>query len=180
MTITGQQVLVYIPGPPQAKERPRFRVVKGRVMTYTPKRTADYEQFIAECIRKEHPSFRQYEGPIQLVMNFVMPWPKSRRAFYHTSDCVKLVGDAVPTPEACLIDTIYKQCRTCKPVGLAWYVPVYPMGKPDLDNLEKAIMDGLQKSEVIADDKQVIWKSGKKEYGLEPGVLVEITYGVPA
>lgn len=176
--LSGEKVYVFIPGPPQAKERPRFRVHNGRVMTYTPKRTAAYEQFVAECIRNMHPDYLAYEGAIQLTMKFVMPFPKSKRAYYHTSSCAKLIGDAVPTPESCLIDTVYTKCRTCKPTGLAWYVPVYPMGKPDLDNLEKAIMDGLEKSGVIVDDKQVVWKSAKKEYGTQTGVLVEIIYGV--
>lgn len=45
--------------------------------------------------------------------------------------------------------------------------------KPDTDNVEKAINDGMNKI-VYADDKQIVRKFVSKEYGENPGVIVEL------
>lgn len=48
-----------------------------------------------------------------------------------------------------------------------------PEKKPDIDNIEKIILDGLQ-GRAFEDDKQVIEITAHKAYGLEPRVLVEV------
>lgn len=54
----------------------------------------------------------------------------------------------------------------------------YPhTGKPDLDNLIKAVMDGLTNAQIWGDDSQVTWISSGKFYhseGEKPGVSILI------
>jgi len=50
---------------------------------------------------------------------------------------------------------------------------VYPTTKPDIDNVEKAIFDGLN-GVVWRDDVQVVEVRKRKRYGDTPGVLVTI------
>jgi len=177
MILDGHFVQVFIPGAPVPKARPRFRVVKGHVMTYTPKTTEKYEQFVAECIRKEFPDYKTYLGYIHLDIKFNMPVPQSLRLRYHTRDCSLLKENYTIIGSNHLVPTPYKPCVRCKPKGLVCYVPVLPKTKPDLDNLEKSIMDGFQKSEIIKDDSQVTSKMTSKVYSEHPGVVLGITFG---
>ena len=48
-----------------------------------------------------------------------------------------------------------------------------PSRKPDIDNIIKAVLDGLN-GVAYKDDARVIQVSGKKRYGLDPGVAVYI------
>lgn len=48
-----------------------------------------------------------------------------------------------------------------------------PTTKPDIDNLEKAVFDGMN-GVVWKDDVQVVEVSKTKRYGLTPGVTVEV------
>lgn len=50
---------------------------------------------------------------------------------------------------------------------------VHPTTKPDIDNVEKAIFDGLN-GVVWRDDVQVVEVAKRKRYGDTPGVLVTI------
>jgi len=50
---------------------------------------------------------------------------------------------------------------------------VFPTTKPDIDNVEKAIFDGLN-GVVWKDDMQVVDVCKRKRYGLVPGVTIEI------
>jgi Holliday junction resolvase RusA-like endonuclease len=50
---------------------------------------------------------------------------------------------------------------------------VLPTTKPDIDNVEKAIFDGLN-GVVWKDDVQVVQVSKRKRYGDQPGVAVTI------
>lgn len=49
---------------------------------------------------------------------------------------------------------------------------IWPDKKPDIDNIIKAILDGLNKTMFI-DDKQIVELSVKKQYGETPCVIVE-------
>lgn len=49
----------------------------------------------------------------------------------------------------------------------------YPTSKPDLDNLEKAVMDAMD-GVVFKDDAQVVGKYSNKYYGDEPSVNVYV------
>ena len=50
---------------------------------------------------------------------------------------------------------------------------IKPEKKPDIDNIQKIILDGLQ-GRAFEDDKQVIEITAHKAYGLEPRAVVEV------
>ena len=49
---------------------------------------------------------------------------------------------------------------------------ILPDKKPDIDNIVKAILDGLNKT-MYSDDKQIVELTVKKQYGENPCVVVE-------
>lgn len=51
--------------------------------------------------------------------------------------------------------------------------------KPDVDNFAKGILDAMTKAGVWKDDSQVEFLAVKKQWSDEPGVLIEVTQGVP-
>lgn len=52
---------------------------------------------------------------------------------------------------------------------------VVPTGKPDLDNLTKTVLDGINGSAAWwGDDAQVVELDAKKRYGEKPGISIEI------
>lgn len=170
--------LVWVPGHPQPKGRPRFRVLNGHVQTYTPKTTQAYEQLVAEQVRKEYPDFRTYKGPVELRIEFRMPVPKSLESKfrYHADlSCPRFQGEPHRVGSPAMLDDMWKPCRSCKPGAVVWWTPVWHTKKPDIDNLEKSVMDGLQNSGVISDDSQVVVKSSQKTYSTEPGVMLEMS-----
>jgi Holliday junction resolvase RusA-like endonuclease len=50
----------------------------------------------------------------------------------------------------------------------------FPSVKPDLDKLERAILDGLTDSKVWGDDSQVVDLSSRKRYGVSAGACVRV------
>lgn len=68
-------VEIFIPGPPQAKGRPKFAVRGGFARAYTPAKTRAYEELVAwhgkNAIQKP------MEGPLCVEMIFGMPIPES-------------------------------------------------------------------------------------------------------
>lgn len=48
--------------------------------------------------------------------------------------------------------------------GLRPKAPTHPTGKPDLDNLAKAVMDELTQGGFWRDDSQVVWMEVSKDY----------------
>lgn len=50
---------------------------------------------------------------------------------------------------------------------------ILPVKKPDLDNVVKAVLDGLN-GVAFVDDAQVVGQSAEKVYGAEPGVTVTV------
>ena len=52
--------------------------------------------------------------------------------------------------------------------------PVWKTTRPDLDNLEKAVLDSLVRLRVIEDDSQVVSKMTQKLYSPEPGIMIMI------
>lgn len=51
---------------------------------------------------------------------------------------------------------------------------IWKTTRPDLDNMEKAILDSLTRMGVIMDDKNVVFKISEKFYDLSPGVYISI------
>ena len=67
-----------IPGPPRGKERPRVvRDALGRVHTYTPDKTADYEGLVRERYRQAEGVRFPDEAAIRLRITAGFPAPKS-------------------------------------------------------------------------------------------------------
>ena len=98
-----------IDGEPVAKGRPRFRVIRKFVQTYTPAKTKKAEQRIREEIKKQFIR-KPFSYPIAVDINFFFSIPKSytkkrireiaENYYYHTNkpDCdnlAKLVLDAM-------------------------------------------------------------------------------------
>jgi crossover junction endodeoxyribonuclease RusA len=86
----------------------------------------------------------QLKGPVSLVATFRLPRPKSH---YRTGRNAGQVRETAPR---------------------------HPSGRPDLDKLQRALLDGLTEGGAWADDCQVVRLFSAKEYGL-PGCRVDIT-----
>lgn len=134
-----------VPGAPQGKARPRFRVARTRggkqfVSVYTPAETMAYEKTIAKAARIAMRAAEPMTGPVELNVTAVLPvpesWPVNKRN-------AALTGNLRPTV------------------------------KPDFDNIEKVVADAI-KGVVLNDDCQVCLWSGGKKYGPEPMLLVEV------
>ena len=77
-------------GPPQAKERPRARIMGGYARIYTPKKSAEYEAMVAEAAKRFFNA--PIDGPVRLRVVAVFGLPKSwsrkkreaMRGAYHT------------------------------------------------------------------------------------------------
>ncbi len=134
-------------GKPKGKERPRTVRKNGKVWSYTPKKTADYESKI-RCKFLESPDFctcpfetREYEGKLSVNIEAYFKIPES----YSDSKKFLLQGKA------------YQK-------------------KPDCDNLVKSVLDSLN-GVAYKDDAQVTDVCIKKRYNVgEEGLKVEILY----
>ena len=121
-------MMTFIPIVPIPKGRPRG----GNGHFYTPQRTREYEQTIAEWTKNIYVS-----GAVTIAMTFIMPIPKSWSKKKQTEMCGR--------PH---------------------------LGTPDLDNLVKAVLDGMR--ECWWDDRIVYAIHAIKKYGQDPGILIEI------
>lgn len=126
---------IWIPGNPVSKGRPRVvRLKNGSTMTYTPKRTQDWEAFVKLMAYQDAPE-EPWDGPVAINLRFCIERPKS------------------VTPQK-------------RPL---------PIVKPDLDNLEKAILDALN-CVWYTDDSRIVRKLSEKHYVPQGkgGVAVEM------
>lgn len=129
------QVTFAVYGEPQGKGRPRF-TRQGR--TYTPKKTASYEDEIRLMAKAAMGASEPLETPMAVYCYVTLPVPQS-----YTKN----------RSEACLS-------------GLE-----RPMKKPDIDNVAKAFLDGMN-GIVYQDDKQVVSLHVTKVYGTTPSVNI--------
>ena len=91
---------------PVGKGRPRVVSRGGKTFAYTPKKTREFEAAVkAAAIRA---GVKMYEGPVEVLIECLVPIPKSRR----------------------------------KELGGAMFFPA--TGRPDVDNVAKAVLDALQ------------------------------------
>lgn len=134
-----------IPGQPQPKARPRFRVVtpKGAapfVSTYTDPDTVKNEQRIADAAKTAMagagPVVLPVEVLIELRMQIPMSWSKKKQMAAATG-----------------------QVRATK--------------KPDADNCAKSVLDACN-GIVFADDGQVVALTVRKLYHAVPAVVVAV------
>ena len=52
---------------------------------------------------------------------------------------------------------------------------IWKTTRPDLDNMEKAILDSLTRIGVITEDKNVVLKNSEKFYDVNPGIYISIS-----
>ena len=133
-------------GKPIGKERPRTINRNGKVWSYTPKKTMEYESQIRNSFLESADFFgapfytKEYEGKITVYINAYFKIPESY------SDSRKFLLNGKPYPK-----------------------------KPDCDNLIKAILDSLN-GVAYKDDSQVYDVHIKKIYNKIDGVEVVILY----
>lgn len=104
-------------GPIQAKQRPRFRNMRIKdkngnersvVKTYTPKKTKNFEELVAEAYKKAYPKIAFPEGPVELETFFFFKMPQSwsgkkKERMFNTpclkkidlDNCIKSVQDGL-------------------------------------------------------------------------------------
>lgn len=110
---------------------------------YTPKETLEYEQLIRDAYVASVSGVK-FTGPVKVVLNFHFQRPKSH-----------YVGGN-------------RQRGTLKPGA-----PLEHINVPDLDNLEKAVLDALNHV-AWNDDRQVSYKASKKSWGPRDSVAITI------
>lgn len=72
------QLTFKIPNAPVAKGRPRFRIFKGFVSSYTPSKTREAEKAIEDIFKESYPDFNKpLSGPLRIKIYFYMPVPAS-------------------------------------------------------------------------------------------------------
>jgi len=133
-------VTFVIKGIPKVKQRPRFASRGGKVITYTPKTTASFENLVKLKAEKEfkHP----LDGAIDLAIRFYLPRPQ------------RMIWKTKPMPEVC--------CDK----------------RPDIDNLAKAIIDGLN-GIAFRDDGQIADLHVTKKYHAgngEPKTVIMVNH----
>jgi Holliday junction resolvase RusA-like endonuclease len=131
-------------GEPVGKGRPRFARQGGFVKTYTPKKTANWEQEIAQAAKQAMGSQAPLDTPVALSVRVYktipVSWSKAKRQ-QAESNAMK------------------------------------PIGKPDLDNYIKAIMDAGN-GILWVDDSQVCELHSVKSYG-SPRIEVTVMEILP-
>jgi len=122
-----------VQGKPQGKGRPR--IANGHC--YTPQKTRDYENLIAQEYKRQVKAYFA-NVPLMVQVTAIMPIPKAT----NKADKAEMLADNI-----------------------------LPMGKPDIDNICKAVLDGLN-GVAYADDTQVVTLSAKKVYEQGEGLLI--------
>lgn len=136
-----------VPGQPVAKGRARSFVRNGHVAHYTPEKTVKYEAEVSRCATVAKSSLG---GAVALMAGPLM------------LDVAAYFRIPASWPKA-------KQAK-------ARAGEIRPTSKPDLDNVVKAIKDGLN-GVVWVDDSQVVFLCAQKHYSDVPHVNVTIIEG---
>lgn len=134
-----------VPGPPQGKARARtVRTRAGNSMSYTPPKTKYYEH--------------------QILSAFLFEAGNPKEAVYKKS-----------TPVRISITAFYKPAkRTTKKDWIRIQLgELFPMRKPDTDNIIKAVLDALNGA-AYKDDSQVVEITARKLYSTDEGITVTV------
>lgn len=138
----------------EPKGQPRPRAcIRGNRAAVYDPGTADGWKWAVRAATAEHRGQGVLGGPVRLVLRFLMPRPK---AHFRTGR-----HSAELKPEA----------------------PDHHQAKPDLDNLEKAVMDAMTAAGIWLDDSQVTSKDSRKLYappGTGPGCWIEVVEAAEA
>ena len=71
------QTVVYIPGAPVGKGRPRVAVQGGHAHAYTPQRTKDYEWLVQKCFAAQKCAVMPRGEALSVTVEAVCPVPES-------------------------------------------------------------------------------------------------------
>jgi len=143
------QIQFFVNGEPKGQPRARaFAMKRGNkvLVRMYDPSTAEGWKTAIAAAAKAHCPFPAWTGPVALSTTFIFPRPKSH---FRTG---RLAG--ILRPDA----------------------PKYHTGKPDRDNLEKAVMDALKMLGFYRDDSQVCDGDGpvRKIYGDRCGAQIVI------
>ena len=157
-----------VPGMPQGKARPRVCRINGKSVTYTPKKTSEYERlirarFVTE-LDKSHTEFSA--GKDNEILRFLNAKKQTLQRPYFEKDTpleMKILA-LFPIPK-----------NTSKKIKfLMLRDEILPTKKPDSDNIIKAICDALN-NVAYEDDKQICRIYFEKKYAQIPCVKVRIS-----
>ena len=145
-------MIVTIPGEPEGKKRPRYSRKTG--VMYTPSETVAYEKKVQ-----------------------AMFWAQGGKKMHD----VKTLADQDGKPRECVVPLKVEIWAFIKPPetapmwkkGLMRLNSILPTKKPDIDNIGKIILDGLNKA-AWRDDSAVTDLIIHKRFSDEPRVVVEI------
>lgn len=133
-------------GEPMGKQRPRATSFGGHTHIYTPSKTLSYEARFAHEFKEKYPEAKPPTGPIAIE---VIAWFGLKKADYNSKGQPNKHGLAKLSGEE------------------------FPTKKPDLDNILKSVLDGLN-GIAFVDDSQVVVAQIQKKYALTPSVAVDI------
>ena len=135
-----------IPGEPVAKARPRMSSRNGVNRVYTPSKSVNFEQLVGFAFASKYKNHIPTKKPVKIKIMCFYSFPN--RLTKKKEDTIKwfMVDNDMPYPRA---------------------------KKPDVDNLIKSVLDGLN-SIAFEDDKQVFEITAGKYYGHRPRTVVEI------
>lgn len=155
VTSSAYTLSLRIPGPPVPKGRPRASVQGGRVHMRTPAATRAYEAMIRDAVRAELLASRlatPHLGPVHLTVHAVYAYPKTAPRGWTAA-----------------------RWRDAQARGQEVAKPT----RPDLDNLVKAVLDGVQGGGWVKDDGQIYAVHATKTWGPSPGVWVQLSVDPP-
>lgn len=135
----------HIPGEPVAKGRARSFIRNGRIGHHTPVKTVNYEALVALYA---HQAMHECHGDLNLM-------------------------DGPLCLSFCATFAIPKSW-TKKRLAEHLVRPEPVVKRPDLDNIAKALADGMN-GIVYLDDSQIAWISCQKVYGDVPGVSLTVS-----
>lgn len=135
--------IIVIPGEPVGKGRPRYVLKGDKVMLFTPKKTVEYEKKVEKAWRAS------YSEEISEK--------KDKKAY------------------KIYIEVFFRMPRRASSEERKKMLShsILPTKKPDLDNIFKIILDGLN-GVAYTDDAQVVLVTGYKAYAKNPCVRVTI------
>lgn len=139
-------IVVTLPGEPEGKGRPRFRVIApkggGRpfASVYTPAETKTYERALGWAGKAAMAGRSPLSAPLAVTVTAIIGVPPS---WSNRKRDAALAG------------------------------AIFATGRPDIDNLVKIGLDGLN-GVVWLDDKQIVKLSAEKRYGENPCLEIAV------
>lgn len=137
---------IEVVGAPMGKERPRATSFGGYAHIYTPKKTQSYEARFASAWNDKYPTLEPTTRAIRVE---ILCWFPLLKSDYKKSGALTKSGERKISGEE------------------------KPTKKPDLDNIAKAILDGLN-GVAFVDDSQITCLMVSKRYSNKPLVSVAI------